>query len=272
MGNQQPSSFRMEKVQRLGFMPYTQVSGSGRVPMFIGIRYSLSLGESLRSLNGFYVYVFLNPLKPGPFSYGEYTFEYEPFYVGKGSGRRVKYHFYDRTRENVHKKNTIKGLAAKGLKPIVLLQDSLSEEQAFEYEKILIEAIGRDVSKQGPLTNILIGGEGTSGLHHTEETKIKLRKSCKGKIRTEEHKKQIGIANSLRQYNPATAKKASDRMKGKNNPNYQNKLSENLAYRANLSKGMKETYAKGRKPIQLERDNRGRYIKRDVENSTNACN
>ena len=38
--------------------------------------------------NKFYVYVYLDPRKPGSFKFGEYEFDYEPFYVGKGKKNR----------------------------------------------------------------------------------------------------------------------------------------------------------------------------------------
>ena len=33
----------------------------------------------------YYVYIYIDPRKPGKFKYGEYEFDYEPFYIGKGS-------------------------------------------------------------------------------------------------------------------------------------------------------------------------------------------
>jgi len=40
----------------------------------------------------FYVYIYLDPQKPGNFSYGPYHFDFEPFYVGKGFGDRYLKH------------------------------------------------------------------------------------------------------------------------------------------------------------------------------------
>ena len=40
----------------------------------------------------FYVYIYLNSLKIGNFNYGEFHFDYSPFYVGKGCGRRLYIH------------------------------------------------------------------------------------------------------------------------------------------------------------------------------------
>jgi hypothetical protein len=40
-------------------------------------------------MNSFYVYIYLDPRKPGKFHYGEYCFDYEPFYVGKGKDNRM---------------------------------------------------------------------------------------------------------------------------------------------------------------------------------------
>ena len=42
----------------------------------------------------YYVYIYLNPLKKGSYSYGKLSFEYEPFYVGAGTGNRYNQHIY----------------------------------------------------------------------------------------------------------------------------------------------------------------------------------
>ena len=57
-----------------------------------------------------YVYIYLDPRKPGKFNYIGYNFEFEPFYVGKGTKSRIIRHLkeVDRNPLKVNKISKIK--------------------------------------------------------------------------------------------------------------------------------------------------------------------
>src|SRR5690606_5904397 len=119
--------------------------------------------------NEYYVYIYLDARKCGEFKYGEYEFEYEPFYVGKGkNNKRRLIHYRDAINDSIvinsHKRNKINKIIVEGLKPIIdVLYSGLTEEVSFELEKELISEIGRCDLGTGPLTNKTEGGEGVSG-------------------------------------------------------------------------------------------------------------
>lgn len=129
----------------------------------------------------FYVYALLDPRKPGSFKGSRYTFDHEPFYIGKGKGGRAFDHLrsFDVARSsNPHKKNKIRKIVAEGLHPIIrIVKKDITEEAAFELESRLIHSIG--CGNQGPLTNVLSGGDGFAGYTHTKTTKKKLSELSK---------------------------------------------------------------------------------------------
>lgn len=115
----------------------------------------------------FYVYALTDPRKDN-----------EPFYIGKGVGGRARSHLLPSAREqNNFKMAVIKAIRAEGLEPgVEILVENLEEEIALQTEKSLISKYGRRVDGSGSLTNLTLGGDGSSGYKHTEETKAKLRK------------------------------------------------------------------------------------------------
>ena len=120
-----------------------------------------------RSKYKFYTYVWLNPLGPGKYKYGEYKFDYEPFNIGKGKGKRA----YDFKRDY---NNILKRILKKFSFPIVLfLKEKVIEEEAFAEEIRAIATIGRRNQGKGPLANMTDGGEGQAGRIYicSEETK-----------------------------------------------------------------------------------------------------
>jgi hypothetical protein len=188
--------------------------------------------------NIFYVYVYLNPLKPGKFRFGEYVFDFEPFYVGKGKGNRIKQHLTDAKHKKWHFHNTIRNIWANNTQPIIMkLKENISEIESWNIEKSLIENIGRYDLNKGPLTNMTDGGDGPAnripwnkGL--TSETSEKVKQyTIKGAITktgkpvfkrrgiplTEETKKKIAetCRKKTLEHNPFKGCKHSEETKQK---------------------------------------------------------
>lgn len=141
----------------------------------------------------FYVYIYLDPRKEGEFKYGQYSFNYEPFYVGKGYGKRLIEHLRPSQLKNkTHKNNKINKIINEGLEPIVLkVISDLVEIEAFKIEIELIKEIGRIDLGSGTLTNKTDGGDGIVGLIKTEEHRKNLSISRTGYKHTDEAKKNI---------------------------------------------------------------------------------
>jgi hypothetical protein len=132
----------------------------------------------------YYTYIYLDPRKPGTYVYGDYTFDYEPFYVGKGKGVQYGSHLCEGKKYRTETNQIIKNLCPNsfkifkilkiletGLEPIILkIEDGLFEQAAFDLEIWLIWAIGRSGLKLGPLTNIHEGGSGGGNEHRIGKT------------------------------------------------------------------------------------------------------
>ncbi|MBW7848861.1 MAG: GIY-YIG nuclease family protein [Rhodospirillales bacterium] len=100
----------------------------------------------------FYVYLLLRPNR-------------EPFYVGKGTNKRLFQHEAEarNTTRRTHKLNVIRSIQQSGQRigyGIACFFDS--EVDAHQCERRLIQVIGRHDLGTGPLTNQTDGGEGTS--------------------------------------------------------------------------------------------------------------
>lgn len=113
----------------------------------------------------YYIYVYLDPRKPGKYVYGEYQFNYEPFYVGKGSGNRSNTHTHEsnRLKGNMSPKIAkIKKLQKLQLSPIIeKIKYFNIENEAYIEEINIISMIGSDYIseiKDGPLTNMVLDG------------------------------------------------------------------------------------------------------------------
>lgn len=129
-------------------------------------------------MDNFYVYVILDPRVEGSFIYGELTFSCQPYYVGKGSGDRLKQSTV--TKHQPEKFMRLCDIRNSGLEPITIkAKENLSEQESFAYEKELIATIGRTMDG-GPLLNICASGSGYSGHKLSDLTKKRMSLSRKG--------------------------------------------------------------------------------------------
>ena len=100
----------------------------------------------MKDLNRFYTYAYLRE-------------DRTPYYVGKGTGERL----YLNCNRGCNK--------PKDKSRIIKLKQNLTEEEAFKHEKYMIAVLGRKDLGTGILRNRTDGGEGSSGLVHSEESK-----------------------------------------------------------------------------------------------------
>jgi hypothetical protein len=177
--------------------------------------------------NIFYTYIYLNPLKPGNFNYQEFHFNYEPFYVGKGKEDRIYHHlkeanyFLNTEKESIkdknlnkHKLNTVNKILRNGKEPIVFkIKENLTEIDAYNFERFLVQLIGRRNKNTGPLTNLTDGGRGSLGLIVSESAKEKNRLAHLGKITSEETKKKLSIVGRKKK-SPEHAQHIGDAKRG----------------------------------------------------------
>ncbi len=181
-------------------------------------------------IDNYYIYICLDPRKSGRYLYDDVCFLFEPFYVGKGKGKRYK----RTTGRNKYFKNKINKIKQSGLEPIIFkLYENLNEKQSFEKEIELIEEIGRFDLNFGPLLNMTDGGEGNSGLIFSEDHKKKIRENhigTKGYHHTDEAKNKIGKKHKGKIISEETRIKIIESHKGKLlSDEHKSKLSKNHA-------------------------------------------
>jgi len=180
----------------------------------------------------------LDKSKPGDFNYGGLKFEYEPFYIGKGTGDRITTSLLD--RESPFKLNKIKKIKKSGGEIIKLkLFENLENLEALQKEIETINKIGRRDMKNGPLVNQTDGGDGRLNSPHSEETKRKISETKKAQKviayslnpmtdEQREHLKQIGENNPMfgKHHTEKVKEEHSLRVCGTNHPMFGKKHDE----------------------------------------------
>lgn len=132
--------------------------------------------------NNFYVYVYLRSKDSATAPAGT------PYYVGKGKGRRA----FESNRK----------YKPKDPNCIVLIEQNVTEAEAFDLERLVISMLGRKDIGTGILWNRTDGGEGISGAILSEETKAKMSNSRKGKRLSEETKRKISKSHKGKTQRP----------------------------------------------------------------------
>lgn len=117
----------------------------------------------MTALAKFYVYLLFRPD------------DGSPCYVGKGHGSR------DADSASCPRNPILRGIVQKaGALLIVRLRENLTEAEAFELEREFVKAIGRR-KHGGPLANLTDGGDGATGLRHSDEYRARLARENQGK-------------------------------------------------------------------------------------------
>ena len=155
-----------------------------------------------------------------------YTYAYlredrTPYYIGKGKRNRAY---------NKHQK----GISVpKDKSRIIFLKQNLTEAEAFRHEIYMIDVFGRKDLGTGILRNMTNGGEGPSGMVHSEETKDKIRQRAMGRKASQKTKQKLSKIHKGRKHTEEWKKIQSERMKGntyglgrKHSPDSLKKMSE----------------------------------------------
>ena len=152
-----------------------------------------------------------------------YTYAYlredkTPYYIGKGSGKRVFVSHKGRNGKIV--------ISVPPEERILILKENLTEEEAFRHEKYMISLFGRKDKGTGILRNQSDGGEGSSGHKKSDEWK---------KTQSERMK------NKNPMHNPETLEKMRKSKTGKK------QSEETIAKRVSKTKGRKQSEEERRK-------------------------
>lgn len=152
----------------------------------------------------YYVYMLLRP-------------NGEPFYVGKGRDERIGDHRQE--AKSLRSKPGRKSIKVRVIHKLwkegkdfkeKIVFSNLKEQLAFDLEMKLISVFGRINCGTGCLANMTDGGEGTSGLIHTEEVRKRISEANKNpseEQRLENRKRNLGNKHGLGYRHTDEAKK-----------------------------------------------------------------
>ena len=175
-----------------------------------------------------------------------------PFYIGKGKGSRELSHNRNPFWQNIVKKH---GFISKRL------HENLTEQEAWDIEINLINQFGKLTEGGGCLCNLADGGEGASGVKHSNTTKEKWSWAKKGKTWEEiygpEKAAEIRAKRKLKKrvQTEETRKKISESKKGEKNPMYGKSPSPEHSAKLSAARIGKPSNNKGKTASEESRQN-----------------
>lgn len=142
-----------------------------------------------------------------------------PYYIGKGKDQRA----YSKGRNEVRPprdKNRVK-----------IIKANLTEQEAFELEKLYILMFGRIDNETGILRNKTDGGDGASGAVRSAETRKKISEALKGRIvpkEVSERHSRILKAKNIK-HSEEYKRRLSEKLKGRKPSTYNILVSKSKA-------------------------------------------
>jgi len=129
--------------------------------------------------------------------------DFSPYYIGKGSGKRA----YTKGPKEVK--------PPKDKTRVKIIKENLTEQEAFELEKLYILMFGRKDLETGILRNKSDGGDGSSGWIMSTEERRKRSEMMKGVKRPQWIYDKIAASNKGKKASAETRAKQSAARKGK---------------------------------------------------------
>lgn len=220
----------------------------------------------------YYTYAYLDPRVTGIWTTSNFTFLFEPFYVGKGTGKRMYSHLKSKSKH--HKTHRIADIRRDGYEPLVIqISSNVSELGALNEEHLFITELGTraDIPGicRGPLTNLKTDGAiQTYSLEsrrlmsviastrvrapHSQETKDKMKAAHARMTQEQREAKALKMSNKLKgkKKTPEQCERLSKLHKGKIiSQEHRDKISKALtghststAVRAMISKRQQKTW------------------------------
>ena len=194
----------------------------------------------------------------------EKGFDYRYYCSGEGIERVYNYHKSLREHNRSYNEHLLRSIEKYGFKAfevIKYLDYAFSLEELNIKEKVYIQLYNS--LKNG--YNETLGGEGTEGRPHSEETRQKISEARKGKHHSEETRQKISEANKGdnhpmygKYHTEETKQKMSKIKKGENNPMHGNHHSEEVKQK--IREGNKGKHLSNEAKQKISEARKGKYV------------